>query len=56
MTIEQDAQLRNVRDKIKKVRDNLDRIMYCSTPLSDEEYSRLREGYDLLCQANDKLY
>lgn len=30
-------------------------MYYSDEEMSDEEFSRVREAYDLLCKANDKL-
>lgn len=56
MTAIQYAQINEVRDHIKAIRGILDNVMYDRImPVSDAEYSKLRECYDLICQANDTL-
>ena len=56
MTQPQLYRLEKVKRKIMESREILDDVMYRMIPLSDEEYERIRESYDLLCRANDKLY
>ena len=55
MTARQEAMLNKVRTLIVSTRVILDDIMYRSDPLDDAEFSRIREAYDLICKANDKL-
>ena len=45
-----------VEEKIRELRVMLDDVMYRSDPLPDNEYKKIRKGYDLICQANDKLF
>jgi len=45
-----------VQEKIKIVRAMLDDVMYRTDPLPENEQKKIREGYDLICQANDKLF
>ncbi len=40
---------------LSDARDILDDIMYRSDPLTDGEFGKIREAYDLICKANDKL-
>ena len=50
--------MRKVREYIKDLRNMLDDLMYNNSgkeQLSDDEFRRVREAYDLICQANDKL-
>lgn len=44
------------QERIRELRSMLDDVMYRSTPLTDSEYKKIREGYELICQANDKLF
>ena len=55
MTYEQEKQVAKVRQVIASAREMLDSVMYYSDPISDAEHEKLREAYDLLCKANDKL-
>lgn len=55
MTISQEKQIQDVRNKIKDIRNILDDVMYGSQYLSEKEYQPIREAYDLICEANDKL-
>lgn len=56
MSNEQQIRLDKVRGKLKEAREMLDDVMYRMMPLSDNEFKKVREGYDLICQANDKLF
>lgn len=56
MTSRQQYIMTKVQEKIHELRVMLDDVMYRSDPLSDNEYKKIREGYDLICQANDKLF
>jgi hypothetical protein len=56
MSNEQQIMLQKVGNKLKEVRNILDDIMYRMMPLSDSEHKKIREGYDLICKANDKLF
>ncbi len=56
MTNRQQIIMSKVQEKIKELRRMLDDVMYRSDPLPDNEYKKIREGYDLICQANDKLF
>ena len=47
--------LNKVREEIETMRNQLDWVMYRSEPLPDKEFKKIREAYDLICQANDKL-
>jgi hypothetical protein len=53
----QKAQINEVRNKIKEIRDIIDNVMYnrAYPELHDNEYTKLLESSDLICQANDKL-
>lgn len=55
MTSRQEYILGKVREQIHTIRQMLDDVMYRTDPLTPEEHKRVRECYDLLCQANDKL-
>lgn len=55
MTYEQEKQVAKVRQVIASAREMLDSVMYYSDPISDNELKKLRESYDHLCKANDKL-
>lgn len=56
MTIHQKRAINDVRECIRHIRNTLDTLMYGSEPpVSQQEYERIREAYDLLCQATDKL-
>ena len=55
MTPRQEIMLDRVRALIADTRSVLDDIMYRSDPLEDREFSKVREAYDLVCKANDKL-
>ena len=55
METKKDVYLSRVRERIKEIRQLLDAAMYGGDELPDEEYSKLREAYDLICKANDKL-
>lgn len=55
MTISQEKQIQDVRNKIKEIRTILDDVMYGSPYISEIEYKPIREAYDLICKANDKL-
>ncbi len=55
MTPRQEIMLNRVRALIADARSVLDDVMYRSDPLTNEEFSKIRESYDLICKANDKL-
>ena len=55
MTNRQERALQTVRAKIRDIRGLLDGVMYYSDPLTDDEFKKVREAYDLVCKANDKL-
>ena len=55
MTKQQQYTLQKVRDEITEIRGMLDSMMYGEDPIDDDDYSKLRSAYDLICQANDKL-
>lgn len=44
------------QEKINELRNLLDDVMYRTDPLPSKEQERIREGYDLVCKANDKLF
>lgn len=56
MTARQQFIMTKVQEQISTIRAMLDDVMYRSTPLPDNEYKKIREGYELICQANDKLF
>ena len=55
MTNNQKNLLGDIRKQINSARRDLDNLMYCSEPLADEDFEKVRQGYELLCQAADKL-
>lgn len=56
MTQQQQNELRKAKNKIGEIREILDNVMYRMMPtISDDDYDKIREVYDLLCVANDKL-
>lgn len=55
MTQQQKNKIREVIENIIEIRQKLDEVMY-NEPVSDIEYCRLRECYDMICEVNDKLY
>jgi len=55
MTTRQEYILSKVREQIRTTRQMLDDVMYRTDPLTQEEHKRVREAYDLICQANDRL-
>lgn len=56
MTRKQEYILGKAKEKINELRMLLDDVMYRTEPLSDSEHKRVRESYDLICKANDKLF
>lgn len=50
-----ETQKQQVRGMIYNLREKLDDIMYGEENIPEEEYKKLRECYDLICKANDKL-
>ena len=48
--------LTKVKRQLDDVRSNLDAVMYYTDPLPDNEFKRIREGYDKICEAIDKIY
>lgn len=55
MTVSQENYLSIVRKSIRDIRRILDGVMYGSEPVTDDEFKRIRECYDFICKANDKL-
>lgn len=56
MTPSQENVIFSVRRKINEIRGNLDALMYGQDiPISEHEFQKVREAYDLICKANDKL-
>lgn len=56
MTPSQQISINKAMSHIDKARQWLDNAMYYSgEPLTDSEQKRIRESYDLLCKACDKL-
>lgn len=55
MTPVQQNMLNKVCEEIETIRFQLDWVMYRSEPLPDREFKKIREAYDFVCQANDKL-
>lgn len=56
MTSRQQYIMTKVEEKIRELRVMLDDVMYRNDPLPENEFKKVREGYDLICQANDKLF
>lgn len=56
MTSRQQYIMTKVQENINSLRSMLDDVMYHTDPLPDNEQKKIREGYDLICQANDKLF
>ena len=48
--------MQKAEEKISELRVMLDDVMYHNEPLPENEQKMIREGYDLICQANDKLF
>jgi len=56
MTQEQQNNIFLATRKIEEARRFLDNAMYYSAePMEESEFQKVREAYDLLCRANDKL-
>ena len=55
MTTRQEMALSQARVKISEIRQLLDDVMYYSDPLTEGEFKKVREAYDFICKANDKL-
>ena len=56
MTNSQERKIQLAGDHIREARQYLYTVMYCiEPPLEENEFNRIREAYELLCQANDKL-
>ena len=58
MTTEQAIIIDKARHQLHTVRQMLDDVMYrieWRDKLSESEFRRIRQAYDLLCQANDRL-
>lgn len=55
MTTRQEYILDKVREQIRITRQMLDDVMYRTDPLPQDEHRKVREAYDLICQANDRL-
>jgi hypothetical protein len=55
MTFRQQRNLQIVRENVKEIRLLLDDVMYHMDPLTEEEHKKIRECYDLICKANDKI-
>ena len=56
MTSRQQYIMTKVQERIRELRSMLDDVMYRTDPLPENEFKKVREGYDLICQANDKLF
>ncbi len=56
MTSRQEYILSKAQEKINELRSLLDDVMYRTDPLSESEHRKVRESYDLICKANDKLF
>ena len=56
MARRQEILLQKSREAITDLRNLLDDLMYnAADPIDDKSFTRIREAYDLICQANDKL-
>ena len=55
MTPRQKFILEKTKEQIRVVRSMLDDIMYRTDQLPDEEFKKVREAYDKICDANDVL-
>lgn len=55
MTARQKYIMTKVEEKIRELRVMLDDVMYRTDKLSEEEYKRIREAYDHICEAADLL-
>ena len=55
MTPRQKNAINAAREHIKEIRVLLDGVMYYTDPLNDSEFKSIREAYDYVCQAADKL-
>lgn len=55
MSNEQKILLQNVVNKLNDARNMLDHVMYSMTPLSDEDFKKVRACYDKICEANDQI-
>lgn len=56
MTSRQQYIMTKVQERIRELRSMLDDVMYHTDHLPENEFKKVREGYDLICQANDKLF
>lgn len=55
MTERQEHILRKVQEGIDHIRNMMDDVLYRTDPLKSDEQKRIREAYDFICKANDKL-
>ena len=56
MTQEQQNNIFLATRKIQEARSYLDTAMYYTgEPMEESEFQKVREAYDLLCRASDKL-
>lgn len=56
MTIEQEKCIRKAVECMNVAREWLDTAMYhAGTQMPESEFKKVREAYDLICKANDKL-
>lgn len=58
MTFKQEIAITKAKEKIEEIRHLLDDAMYNNPPseaLDDKTFFKVREAYELICQANDKL-
>lgn len=56
MEVREQIILNRVKEKITEIRGLLDFVMYGNDgKITDEEFVRIKESYDLICKANDKL-
>ena len=56
MTSKQISFINQAKESIKQARQWLDMAMFFSgDEMPDNEFKKIREAYNLVCQANDKL-
>jgi hypothetical protein len=55
MTERQEFIIEKAKEKIRELRAMLDDVMYRTDGLSKEEHYKVRQAYDKICEANNKL-
>lgn len=56
MTTEQHILINGAIEAIRLARQRLDEAMYHLEPkMTDKEFKKVRDAYNLICKANDKL-